>query len=241
MLLHFRVRMLRFTHSQRKALWHAASTPLVVNSFQHGPRDLSRGAFSDMESGQPELLSQHERRSVGLTSPRRRRQNVVLYAGDAAERTLIQEHELRYACDPKSSRRAKFNVLLVRLLSVPNMSGFVTGTLLSVITPEGLGPEHSEQEADEHEHVLSSLCAQCTTINPLARTASARQASYEMLARDAGLFQRYEWETVIVDEGAPPAAVHTRTGCTCASETWQGAAAAPHDKAMCAAEPRDVS
>jgi len=213
----------------------------VVNSFQHGPRDLSRGAFADMESGQPELLSQHERRAVGLTSPRRRRQNVVLYAGDAAERALIQEHELRYACDPKSSRRAKFNVLLVRLLSVPNMSGFVTGTLLSVITPEGLGPEHSEQEADEHEHVLSSLCAQCTTINPLARTASARQASYEMLARDAGLFQRYEWETVIVDEGAPPAAVHTRTGCTCASETWQGAAAAPHDKAMCAAEPRDVS
>ena len=41
------------------------------------------------------------------------RQNAVLYAGDAAERALIQEHELRYAGDPKSSKRAKFNVLLV--------------------------------------------------------------------------------------------------------------------------------
>lgn len=41
------------------------------------------------------------------------RQNAVLYAGDAADRALIQQHELRYACDPKSSKRAKFNVLLV--------------------------------------------------------------------------------------------------------------------------------
>ena len=28
------------------------------------------------------------------------------------------------------------------------------------------------------------------------------QASYEMVAKDASVFQRYTWETVIVDEGA---------------------------------------
>ena len=28
------------------------------------------------------------------------------------------------------------------------------------------------------------------------------QASYEMVAKDASLFQRYTWETIIVDEGA---------------------------------------
>ena len=40
-------------------------------------------------------------------------QNVVLYTGDAADRALIQQHELRFAGDPKASKRAKFNVLLV--------------------------------------------------------------------------------------------------------------------------------
>ena len=42
------------------------------------------------------------------------KQNVVLYTGDAADRALIQQHELRFASDPKASKRAKFNVLLVR-------------------------------------------------------------------------------------------------------------------------------
>jgi hypothetical protein len=81
-----------------------------------------------------ELPSQHERRAVGLTSPRWRRQNVVLYAGDAAERALIQEHELRYACDPKSSRRAKFNVLLVRPLSAAHAGHHHKETMSGIIT-----------------------------------------------------------------------------------------------------------
>lgn len=44
-------------------------------------------------------------------------QNVVLYAGDAADRKLIQTHELRYAGDPRGSKRAKFNVILVCYLA----------------------------------------------------------------------------------------------------------------------------
>jgi hypothetical protein len=47
-----------------------------------------------------------------------------------------------------------------------------------------------------------------------------------MVARDASLFQRYEWETVIVDEGAPPAAAHARTGSAWTPWTRQAAAAA---------------
>ena len=48
---------------------------------------------------------------------------MVLYAGDAADRALIQQHELRFAVDPKSSKRAKFNVLLV--LHLLQMLAFV--------------------------------------------------------------------------------------------------------------------
>jgi len=59
---------------------------------------------------------------------------VVLYAGDAAERALIQEHELRYACDPKSSRRAKFNVLLVRPLSAAHAGHHHKETMSGIIT-----------------------------------------------------------------------------------------------------------
>ena len=40
----------------------------------------------------------------------------MLYTGDAADRALIQQHELRFAGDPKASKRAKFNVLLVLFL-----------------------------------------------------------------------------------------------------------------------------
>ncbi|KAK9833308.1 hypothetical protein WJX81_005199 [Elliptochloris bilobata] len=76
----------------------------------------------------------HWKREIETWTP----MNAVLYAGDAADRALIQEHELRFAGDPKSSKRAKFNILL---------------------------------------------------------------ASYEMVAKDASVFQRYTWETVIVDEG----------------------------------------
>lgn len=40
------------------------------------------------------------------------------------------------------------------------------------------------------------LCGQCYD------GFTCNQASYEMVAKDASVFQRYTWETVIVDEGA---------------------------------------